>query len=100
MKALEYIRCEIQGQEYGISIQNIYTRYLHHRNLHSIERQDTFLQDKTRYVCFEVLTIQLMLQDLLDVASKHGIKYLGSTSTLTKPFSQIYFALSGAYSVE
>lgn len=29
------------------------------------------------------------------MAAKTGSRYLGSTSTLTKAFSQIYFAISG-----
>lgn len=34
-------------------------------------------------------------QDLQKVAATTGSRYMGSTSTLTKAFSQLYFAISG-----
>lgn len=39
----------------------------------------------------------LMIQELLEMSEQHGTKYFGSTSTLTKALSQIYFAISGEF---
>ena len=37
-------------------------------------------------------------QELLDLASKSQTKFIGSTSTLTKAFSQIWFTINGEHS--
>ncbi|WWC86375.1 uncharacterized protein L201_001251 [Kwoniella dendrophila CBS 6074] len=39
-------------------------------------------------------------EELLDLAQRHHCKFIGSTSTLTKALSQIYFAISGGKGVD
>ncbi|WVF70907.1 hypothetical protein IAT40_005702 [Kwoniella sp. CBS 6097] len=64
-------------------------------SLHDIPTPEEFAFDR----CPQYITPS-QDEELLQLAEKNGSRFLGSTSTLTKALSQIYFAISGGKGVD
>ncbi|WVQ97270.1 hypothetical protein IAU59_004381 [Kwoniella sp. CBS 9459] len=64
-------------------------------SLHDIPTPEEFAFDR----CPQYITPS-QDEELLQLAEKNGARFLGSTSTLTKALSQIYFAISGGKGVD